>query len=114
MDYMKTSASSPFNTSNSKFEGLKYFPANPKYKVKAKVNKLSEIKYVNIGESDGSSKRYVKYATLSFEIDSKSMELVVLKPTGFGQMNVLFTAFADETSSHRGVEPSDGRRGGTC
>ena len=39
------------------------------------------------------------YATLSFEIDDSPMELLVLKPSGFGQMNILFTAFADETSS---------------
>ncbi len=98
-EYMKTSASSPFASDRSAFTELNYFPVNPKYKVKAKVNKISEIEYVNIGESDGSSKRYVKYAILNFEIDETPMELVVLKPTGFGQMNILFTAFADETSS---------------
>lgn len=98
-DFMKTSSSSPFASNRSEFTELKYYPPNPKYKVKAEVTKITDLEYVNIGESDGSSKRYLKYATLKFNVDNIPMELLVLKPTGFGQMNVLFTAFADETSS---------------
>lgn len=98
-DYLKTSSSSPFAKDKSSFKPLNYYPIDPKFRVKANVNKLTNLEYVNVGESDGSTKRYVKYATLSFEIDDMPMELLVLKPSGFGQMNILFTAFADETSS---------------
>lgn len=98
-EYLKTSSSSPFAKDKSGFKPLNYYPIDPKYKVKAIVNKLTNLEYVNIGETDGSTKRYVKYATLSFKIDDTPMELLVLKPSGFGQMNILFTAFADETSS---------------
>ncbi|MGB3468848.1 MAG: DUF1684 domain-containing protein [Cyclobacteriaceae bacterium] len=98
-DYLKTSASSPFANEKEKYKDLVYFPIDEKYKVKAKVKKFEELVYVNVGQSNGTSERYLKYATLSFVIDETDMELVVLKPAGFGQMNVLFTAFADETSS---------------
>lgn len=97
-DFMKTSASSPFQKIPDQYKPLKYFQVNSKYKVKAEVEKINEISYVSIGESDGSTKRYVKYAWLHFKIDEKPLKLLVLKPTGFGQMNVLFTAFADDTS----------------
>jgi len=98
-DFMKSSASSPFVNGKANYKPLKYFPINPEFKVKATVTKLTDLEYVNIGESDGSSKRYLKYARLDFDIKGQSQQLMVLKPTGFGQMNVLFTAFVDETSS---------------
>lgn len=97
-DYLKTSASSPFDKNKSVYQDLKYYPIDAKYKVKAQVEKFEELEYVSIGESNGSSKRYLKYAKLKFEIDDQPLELIVLKPTGFGQLNVLFTAFADDTS----------------
>ncbi len=96
--FMKTANSSPFVNNQAAYHPLNYYEPDPAFKVNAKVTKFSEVKYLNIGESDGSTKRYLKFAKLNFKIKGTPQELLVLKPTGFGQMNVLFTAFADETS----------------
>ena len=97
-DYMQTSSSSPFINKLATYEPLKYYEVDPAFKVKAEVEKINELSYINVSESDGSSKQYIKYAWLNFELSQQPLRLLVLKPVGFGQMNVLFTAFADETS----------------
>ena len=91
-DYMQTSSSSPFINKLATYEPLKYYDVDPAFKVNAEVEKINELSYINVSESDGSSKQYIKYAWLNFELSQQPLRLLVLKPVGFGQMNVLFTA----------------------
>ncbi|MEL7145318.1 MAG: DUF1684 domain-containing protein [Bacteroidota bacterium] len=99
-DYMQTSSASPFIKNLSNYEPLKYYDVDPAFKVKASVEKITDIAYVSVSESKGSTKQYLKYAWLHFKLDDQPLKLLVLKPVGFGQMNVLFTAFADDTSGN--------------
>lgn len=99
-EFMKTSNASPFKEDPDSFTGLNYFEPNPKFKVSADITKFTTKEYVNIPESDGSSKQYLKFAKASFKLNNMPYELLLLKQTGFGSMNVIFTAFTDNTSGN--------------
>ncbi len=97
-EFMRTSASSPFKDINEEFTGLNYYPPDKDYKVTASITRFKNAEYVNINESDGSVKKYMKFAKADFLLQNQPVQLILLKPVGFGQMNVIFTAFTDETS----------------
>ena len=97
-EYMKTSAASPFKEDPAAFKGLNYFAPNQDFKVTAKITKFDTQQYVTIAESDGSSKKYLKFAKADFMIKNQPGQLLLLKQTGFGNLNVIFTGFTDETS----------------
>ena len=50
----------------SRFKGLNYFHSNPAFKVRATFARTPNEKKFNIPASDGTTKVYVKYGTLSF------------------------------------------------
>jgi len=59
------------------FKGLKYFPIDYKYKVKAQLTKLENLPKIKIKTSTGLVADYVIYGKLSFKIDEKAYELSV-------------------------------------
>ena len=96
--FMKESEASPFANKRDEYTSLSYFPIDPEFKVKASISKFESNQYMEIAETGGEVKRYLKYATAKFRLKGKDLELLLLKPVGFGPMDVIFTAFADETS----------------
>ncbi len=96
--FMKESESSPFVNKRDEFTGLQYFPIDPEFKVKATIIKFDSNQYMEIAETGGEVKRYLKFATAQFTLKGQELELLLLKPVGFGPMDVIFTAFADDTS----------------
>ncbi len=94
------------------FEGLQYYPVEPKYRVKAKVELLPEFEKVNLQMSDSTSETFRKYGYANFQIDDKPCRLLVLKPDSGVDENYLFIPFYDATSADetygagRYVEPT--------
>lgn len=98
-EYLKSGEGSPFVRDNIPFEGLKYFPANEKFNIKAKLESIEEKKVILLGTSDNKEQKYLEYAYAIFELDGVKNKLLILESMEMGpQRGQLFLAFADETS----------------
>jgi len=93
------------------FKGLKYFPIDYNYNVKAKLTRLEELPKIKIKTSTGKVSNYVIYGTLSFNINGKSHRLNVYQSArlvgSFRTRDALFVPFTDKTS---GKETYNGGR----
>lgn len=97
--FMRSSEGSPFQDSlRAAYEGLTYFPIDPRYKVQALIHRIESDEFMVITTSDGQKQRFKKFAYAEFKLEGERHRLLLLKPTGFGQKEVIFTAFADATS----------------
>src|SRR3990172_12419810 len=80
------------------FKGLKYFPANPDYRVKARLTKSDKPEVVTMTTSKGTIRPYLKYGVFSFELQGKKLLLHAYKAADDPHDQSLFVPFADETS----------------
>lgn len=98
-EFMKSGDGSPFLKDTIPFQGLKYFPLNEKFNIKAKLEPIEEKKVVLLGTSDGIEQKYLEYAHAIFKLDGVQNKLLILEVMDMGpQRGKLFLAFADETS----------------
>lgn len=98
-EFMKSGEGSPFLKDTIPFEGLKYFPVNEKYNIKAKLEPVEEKKVVLLGTSDGKEQKYLEYAYAIFDLDGIKNKLLILELMDAGPLRgKLFLAFADESS----------------
>jgi uncharacterized protein (DUF1684 family) len=98
-EYMKSGEGSPFLKDTIPFEGLKYFPANEKFNIKAKLEPIEEKKVIILGTSDGKEQKYLEYAFAIFDLERVENKLLILEVMDMGpQRGKLFLAFADESS----------------
>ena len=84
------------------FVGLKYFPIDYKYNVKAQLTRLKDLPKIEIKTSTGKVADYVIYGKLLFNIDKKAYELSVYQSARLvdseRKKGVLFVPFTDKTS----------------
>lgn len=98
--FMRTSPESPFVMDAKTFEGLKYFPVDPKYKITADITPIQSKKMVVLTTSDANEQRYIEYAYADFDLDGFHNRLLILEVTDMGPFRgKLFLAFGDETSA---------------
>lgn len=98
-EFMKGEAGSPFNQDSVPFNGLHFFPADVKYRVKAKLKPIDGKKVVILSTSDGKEQKYLEYAFAEFNLDETENRLLILEVMETGpQRGKLFLAFSDETS----------------
>src|SRR5256884_10002273 len=94
-----------------KFEGLAYFPPDPKYRVPAKLIKDSNRQRVILATSKGVPREMTRYGVLEFEIDGTKQRLAAFKSvTQPGHRHAdesLFVPFRDAPS---GMETYGGSR----
>lgn len=82
------------------WQGLKFFPIQEKYKVKAQLTLIENANVFELPHSHQKTKPYKQYGKLKFELEGKAFELLVLeqeikKP---GYENYLIIPFTDETT----------------
>lgn len=83
------------------FTGLKYFPADAKYRINARLVEIKQKKSVTLPTSDGKEKTYLEYAHAEFELDGIKNKLLILEIRDMGPYRgTLFLAFADKTSAN--------------
>jgi uncharacterized protein (DUF1684 family) len=100
-DFMRNSSESPFADSASTFKGLKYFPANEKFRIIAQLKPIENKKTIQLTTNDGEQKTYLEYAHAEFSIDNKKSSLLILEMIEIGPFRgTLFLAFADATSAN--------------
>ncbi len=96
-EFLKTSDTSPFK--GKPFNGLNYYEPDLDYKVMAKVEKIESRDYMNVPTSDGKVERYLKFAYAVFDLKGQRLKMLLLKKVGMGSASIIFTAFADDTST---------------
>ena len=95
-DFFRSSSSSPFIQKEIEYTEVSYFNPDASYKVNGKLDRFTKRETLVLGNSDGTTTTYIKYANVHFKLKNKSLSLLVLKPAGFGRQFLL--AFGDETS----------------
>ncbi len=80
------------------FKGLNYFPPDPGYRFTSKLKRFDTAKPIIIATSTGTRQAYFKYGALAFEIEERSLKLMVYKSTEDPYARSLFIPFSDETS----------------
>jgi uncharacterized protein (DUF1684 family) len=88
------------STSFYTFKGIRFFPIQEKYRVMAKIQLLQNQAVFELPHSHNKTKPYKNYAVLQFELDGKSLELIVLEQQNKkeGYENYLLLPFTDETN----------------
>lgn len=95
-DFFKTSKASPFVQNEKAYQPVHYYPANKDFKVNGKLKRYTTREIVSVGNSDGTTANYLKFADATFKVQGVEQSLLILKAIGFG--NQYLTAFGDETS----------------
>lgn len=99
-DFMRSSEESPFVVGKLKFDSLRYFPADLKYRINASLEPIQNKKIVTLPASDGAEAQYKEYAYAVFSLDGVECKLLILEIFDMGPTSgTLFLAFADETSA---------------
>jgi uncharacterized protein (DUF1684 family) len=98
--FMRTSKESPFADSSLTFTGLKYYPADIRYKITANLVPITNKQVVLMATNDGKQQRYIQYAHAEFDLNGYHNRLLILEMIDMGPFRgKLFLAFADETST---------------
>ena len=84
------------------FKGLLYFAEDEKFAVKAKLERTADKQIFTVPTSVGTSRRYLKYGILKFELDGKSYTLIAFQsetaPKKEEYRTLLFIPFRDQTN----------------
>ncbi len=95
-EFYRSSEASPFIQRDVKYKPVDYYEPSLDFKVTGKLNRFSKRETLALGNSDGTTKMYLKFATVDFKIQDQSCTLLILKALGFGNQYLL--AFGDGTS----------------
>ncbi len=97
--FMEQSPDSPFTAEQrSTFQGLSYFPPDPAFRVTARLALIAGQEELLVPTSDGTVRRYVRYAWAEFDLQGNRQRLLLLKDRDSRVSNRLFLAFRDRTS----------------
>lgn len=80
------------------FKGLNYFPANPAYRIKARLTRIPRPEKVQILTHQNLLKTFLRYAYLDFEINGMKCRLTAFKMPESVRTRELFILFKDLTS----------------
>jgi len=82
-----------------RFTGLNYFPADLKYRITAKLTKLSESELTNLAMTSGTPYGFMHYGKVNFYLEGESVELQVFEfPSDSSAPASIFVPFRDGTS----------------
>lgn len=102
--FMATQPESPFSEANLSFQGLKYYPVDPDWKLVAHFTEAPEAKEVLLRTSEDGHASMRLLGTLRFERGGKKHELQLLH-AGPQAGNIAFLPFRDLTSGKETYGP---------
>jgi len=89
----------PQRPQRAKFEHLLYYPPDPRYAVKARLERFAEQREVKIPTTRKLEKTFFRYGRIRFQLDGKDLELTALKSSLEGaDADFLFIPFKDMTN----------------
>ena len=99
-EFMKNDRDSPLADSlKQAFNGLRYYPPKPDFKVKATLETVPGNTTLVVTTNDGETREYLKYAYAYFELQGKENRLTLLQPKDEGPEN-LFLPFGDVSNGN--------------
>lgn len=101
--YFKTDPDSPIPAGiRDKFQGLAYFPPDPRFRFRVKLARLPNPEPVTLATSKGVPRPMVRYGSFEFEVDGVKQRLYAYKaapqPGHHHEDASLFVPFRDATS----------------
>ena len=95
--FFKNHAQSPIPAEHrSQFEKLQYYPPNPKYRFNLKLNEHSDKKILEIEDTKGNIRQFLRWGEFHFEIENQKCVLQTYKSNS--EEEGLFIPFRDATS----------------
>ena len=88
----------------SRFNGLEYFNPDPRYKVKAKLERYKTRQLIEMASTTGGKLRYFRIGRVSFELNDKLVDLDVFQSEDLTEDARLFLPFTDETNGEESYE----------
>lgn len=95
-DFYRSSEGSPFVQKGIDYKEVSYFIPDPIFKVKGRLERYTKRETLTLGNSDGTTTTYLKFADAHFKLAGTPYKLLILKALGFGNHYLL--AFGDGTS----------------
>jgi uncharacterized protein (DUF1684 family) len=77
------------------FERLEWFPPDPSFRFEGPVERFSSPEPMEMADTKGGIRRYIRWARFRFEVDGKTHALTIFRDPGGGG---LFVPFLDRTS----------------
>jgi uncharacterized protein len=110
-DFMRTHESSPLTeTQKANFVPLEYFPENPDLAFVLDVDRDVPADPVDLSTTTGTTKQYVPYGRITFEVDGQQATLMVYREPERGRLIIPFrdTTNNDETyGAGRSLDPQE-------
>jgi hypothetical protein len=99
-DFMKNDPTSPFNLKGKvRFEPLKYFDVDPNYVFKSKLTEYEVKDTVSIFGTKGEERKVVKYGSVQFTFENKTLKMNVYKGTSKSGQEYYSLWFTDLTTN---------------
>lgn len=97
-EFFRTHPDSPLSKEQKKqFKGLRYFPANPVFKVKASLERLPELRRVELLNNKSEAEVFFLVGRITFRILDLDAALLVYRPMDSSAEDS-FVPFRDKTS----------------
>jgi len=98
--FLKYNIDSPLEEDQKKeLDSLDFYPIDPSYKVRGRLEPVPNKRIVEIPMTDGTLERYIRHSFVTFELQGKSLKLLLLQAEDEVDLRNFFLAFADGTSA---------------
>ena len=95
--FFSNSSQSPIDfMQRRKFDGLNYFPPEPKFALKLELQEHAEKKTMKVKDSKGNTRKFIGWGEFNFELDGEKYTLQAYKSDAHEER--LFVPFKDATS----------------
>ncbi|MGY6559466.1 MAG: DUF1684 domain-containing protein [Nitritalea sp.] len=97
--YLKFNTESPLSADQRRdLQELDYFPIEPAYRVRARIEPVQNKKMLEIPKTDGSVGKYIKHSYAVFELKGTQHRLLLLQAANEADKRNFFLAFNDKSN----------------
>ncbi|WP_162342081.1 MULTISPECIES: DUF1684 domain-containing protein [Cyclobacterium] len=98
--YLKYNLESPLtDEQKDELDSLDFYPIDPDYKVRARMEPVANRNIMEVPMTDGSVERYIRHSFAVFDLKGEPLRLLLLQAEDEMDRRNFFLAFADETSA---------------
>jgi hypothetical protein len=98
--FLKFNIDSPLEEEQkNELDSLDFFPIDPSYKVRGRLEPVPNRRIVEIPMTDGTLERYIRHSYVEFELKGEKIKLLLLQAEDEPDFRNFFLAFADGTSA---------------
>ncbi|WP_375585435.1 DUF1684 domain-containing protein [Cyclobacterium xiamenense] len=97
--FLKYNIDSPLKEEQKEdLDSLDFYPIDPDYKIRARLEPVADRRILEIPMTDGSVERYIRHSFANFELQGQQVKLLLLQAEDETDLRNFFLAFADKTS----------------